>query len=697
VKYTHSDMQELIQRSLEEPLAEEDLILVNNHLAVCPECAAYRYELAVLEERLPRALQTEYPTPYISRAELAQITYQHRQRTQRARLFDRFFTLAQQAAFATAGVAMVAALAILAAQFASRNASDQPQVESTAVAAVQPESFPLPAAAPAVGSGEAYNSENFSIQIQVPQEWQMVQQDSQAEVFSGDTGFVKIATLPIQSDSLDQACAAEAASQPDLYGESPQINRVTVQEFQACLIIGDPDDETETGESELATVANALVVEDTRREPEERFWIMAADPENFKMLASSLQILPEGEEPVLAAEPPQEVQPAATATPTPLPPGLAVTAVELEPEVKVKITGTRTSIGDDECIKSELHLGEKALEWWPRDNCAVMLADGKWEIVVRLGELNPSASIDPKGQNRFKIYWPGDPDIYQWAYYPQVWAGLTLEEYAVVENEVDSPLTSGDDFRKRIPNAVFEKHAELRSPTQKQSLDEINAALEPFGYRLEAPFHRLYKNDELLKGDVTNFYPITMNASETDFLLRLEGSGSYLLTKDGLVEWDSSRSLSTWPVFAKNDLITLQAEEDNSAVNVLKNGKVIFTQALTFTIEAPVHFLQSYRGQWVLETNETVIIDGKDLREANGYSEVFGWQTLDGRPFYFFIKDGKVGLSYNGQVLPVLYEQVIHGLCCDLTAFNPEGSERMVWFYALKEGVWHYVELGKMY
>jgi hypothetical protein len=365
--------------------------------------------------------------------------------------------------------------------------------------------------------------------------------------------------------------------------------------------------------------------------------------------------------------------------------------------VQVRITGSRTSIGDEDCIKSELHVGEKALEWWPRDNCATMLPDGKWEIVVKLGELNPPASIDAKGQNRFKIYWPGDADVYQWSYYPQVWAGLTLEEYAVVESEVDSPLTSGDDFRKRIPDSVFEKHAALRSPTPKQSLDEINAALEPFGYRLEAPFHRLYKNDELLKGDVTNFYPISMNASETDFLLRLEGSGSYLLTKDGLTEWNISRSLSTWPVYAKNDLISLQAEEDNSAVNVLKNGEVIFRQALTSTVEAPVHHLQSYNGQWVLETNESVIIDGKDLRETKGYSEVFGWQTLDGRPFYFFIKDGKVGLSYNGQDLPVQYEQVIHGVCCDLTVFNPAGNERMVWFYAVKDGVWHYVELGKMY
>jgi hypothetical protein len=118
---------------------------------------------------------------------------------------------------------------------------------------------------------------------------------------------------------------------------------------------------------------------------------------------------------------------------------------------------------------------------------------------------------------------------------------------------------------------------------------------------------------------------------------------------------------------------------------------------VTLAVENPVRALRSFNGQWVLETQNTVIIDGEDIGEKPGYDEIFHWQPLNSKPFYFFVNDGKVGLSYNGQTLPVQYDQVIHGQCCEPTIFNPDGSDLMVWFYALRDGVWHYVELGRLY
>lgn len=32
--------------------------------------------------------------------------------------------------------------------------------------------------------------------------------------------------------------------------------------------------------------------------------------------------------------------------------------------------------------------------------------------------------------------------------------------------------------------------------------------------------------------------------------------------------------------------------------------------------------------------------------------------------------------------------------CCEPAAFNVAGSETMVWFHALRDGVWYYVEIG---
>jgi hypothetical protein len=698
VKFTHQEIQELFQRSLQEPLSPEQLIIVNNHMAVCPDCALYRYELSILEERLPRALAAEYPEPRISRTDMARVLYRHRERTRRSRLFGRFFSLAQQAAFATAGVALVAALAILAAYFGPRpQPASQVQGEPPALAAAPIDDLLLPSA-PAIGSGEVYNSEQFSIQIQVPVEWQLVQQDSHGEIFTGDDGFVKLATLPLPFDSLDLACAAEADSQPDLYGESPQINRVIVQDFEACLIIGDPDDNDDPpGVGELTASINALVVEDTRREPEERFWVLAADAGNFDMLASSLQIMPEEEVVAGAVEP----APEPLATPIVILPGLSITAVEVAPDVQVRLTGDWMGPGDGECIKSELHIGGQAPEWWPRDNCAALLPDGKWEIIVSLDELTPPGRIDADQQNRFKVYWAGGSQVHDWAYYPAAWAGLTLEEHAVIPAAEDSPMTSGFDFKKRIPDSITEKHAGLRELSPEQVLGDLNQALAPFGYRLEAgsQVHQLLRNDERLSEGITHFYPIALNDDGTDFALVFEDPrGNYLLQKDGMVEWDAARHLFIWPVYVGSDLIAVeQGAEGLETVNVLRSGEVVFTLAVKPSVANPVQSLQSYNGQWVLETSETVIIDGEDLRNMLEIDEIFNWQVLGDQPFFFFIKDGKVGLTYNGQVLPVQYEQVIHRQCCEPAVFNPAGNSQMVWFYALKDDIWHYVELGMLY
>jgi len=699
VKFTHQEVQELIQRSLQEPLIPEELAVVSDHLAECADCAVYRYELSLLEDRLPRALAAEYPERPVSRAQMSQILYQHRQRTQRAQIFDRYFSLFKQAALATVAVALVAGLAILIAQFGLRRQQPaQVQQEQPAMAAELPEHLPFPAAsAPATGSGEAYNSEIFSIQIQVPVEWQLVQQDPQAEVFSGDDGFVKLATLPVVVDSLDQACAAEAASQPDLYGESPQINRVVVDDFQACLIIGNPDSEAGESETEKTQTANALVVEDTRRDPEERFWVLAADAENFEALASSLQILPEEEEQVAAAEP----APEPTATPQAVSPGLTVTGVEVEDETQVRLTGGWTGLQEGECIKSELYIGGETPEWWPRDNCAVLLPDGKWEIMISLGELDPPARIDPSQQNRFKVYLPGNSQVFGWTYYPAAWAGLTLEEHTITADGLDSPLVSGMEFKKRVPAEVTARHVSLRVMEPEQFLLALNRKLQAFGYAVEASDQafRLLRADELLSDGITHFYPISVNDSGSNFVLGFEDPrGAYVLQKDGLVEWDLIRSFYTWPVYAGDALITVQSGDNSQGVlNVLKDGEVIYTTEVILSVTPPVRALWSFNGQWVLEMNETVLIEGKDLRQQREYDEIFHWQPLSDRPFYFFVEDGKVGLSYDSQVLPVQYDQVIHGQCCEPAVFNPAGNDRMVWFYALRDGVWYYVELGMLY
>ena len=97
----------------------------------------------------------------------------------------------------------------------------------------------------------------------------------------------------------------------------------------------------------------------------------------------------------------------------------------------------------------------------------------------------------------------------------------------------------------------------------------------------------------------------------------------------------------------------------------------------------------------MLEVDGTVLIDGLNLNEENGYDEVFGWRLIDGDPFYFFRKGKTIGVSYAGQTLPYSYDEVIHYQCCEPAAFNVGGNDTMVWFHALRGETYYYVEMGR--
>lgn len=131
-------------------------------------------------------------------------------------------------------------------------------------------------------------------------------------------------------------------------------------------------------------------------------------------------------------------------------------------------------------------------------------------------------------------------------------------------------------------------------------------------------------------------------------------------------------------------------------VSVQVDGQEVYRYNMAFGHAAvfPLYYLGSWDGRWAVEANGMLIVDGMIVNQELGYEEVFGCQELNGQPFYFFVEGGKTYLSYGGETLPLAYDDVFHGRCCEPAAFNVAGNEHMVWFYALREGSWHYVELG---
>jgi len=120
--------------------------------------------------------------------------------------------------------------------------------------------------------------------------------------------------------------------------------------------------------------------------------------------------------------------------------------------------------------------------------------------------------------------------------------------------------------------------------------------------------------------------------------------------------------------------------------------------------------LWAYDGHWAVETalidnqqsgNEIattaigqVAVDGKSLNDQLGYEEAFGFQTLGGKPFYFFKRQGKIEANYAGVDIALGYDEIPHYNCCSAATLNPRIYPNLVTFFGRKGDTWYYGEIG---
>jgi hypothetical protein len=120
--------------------------------------------------------------------------------------------------------------------------------------------------------------------------------------------------------------------------------------------------------------------------------------------------------------------------------------------------------------------------------------------------------------------------------------------------------------------------------------------------------------------------------------------------------------------------------------------------------------LWTYDSHWALETayvtthqtgNEIdsqatgqISMDGQLLNKQLGYQEAFGFQTMHGKPFYFFKQNEAISVSYDNVAVPLGYSEVLHYGCCSAATLNPRVAQNMVAFFARKGSTWYYVEIG---
>jgi hypothetical protein len=280
---------------------------------------------------------------------------------------------------------------------------------------------------------------------------------------------------------------------------------------------------------------------------------------------------------------------------------------------------------------------------------------------------------------------------------------MVVEEHRIVSNQWDQPYHSS--YTQHIKPDILEQRRAWREPAVGEFLNTFNTALRPFDYQL-APttkanydfyFFYLYRDDTLVKPDLTAIWPVAVTETGDDFVMMAQQfDGPTLLIHDNYVEsWNLERHALTPPVFIGDELMTVESDPEFRVFAMRCGDEIVYRFTLPVTRhDSPIKGLSSWDGHWVAEVDGQVLVDGKSLNQQLGYNEIFGWQLVNKLPFYFFKQYGRIGVSYAGQILPYQYDEIVHYAHSEAATFNTAGNDAMVWFHARNDGTWYYVEMG---
>jgi hypothetical protein len=388
-----------------------------------------------------------------------------------------------------------------------------------------------------------------------------------------------------------------------------------------------------------------------------------------------------------------------------------------------------TLVEEDGCLRVEE--GESShLIIWPYDHTVIAAEDGTLQIrdgsgvvVARVGDVvrmggGETRSLDSVTPMEIPArctgpYWIAGSQIDSSAIMPSLQsltvftaAGLTIEEHAIVSATVAVP--NRFEFLDRIPEDVLARRAAWRGFDTERRLSRLNEALAPFDCRLTAEenagwqgiFYDFYCEDREILSNLRHVWSVSVNDSGTDFAFVAENapnkSTTYLLVQKDAVhpllfpdQWNYVA-----PVYRGDQLLTVERLDDGQFA-VTQGDEVLYTyRDRGIRSDRPIKRLLVDEGDWILEARGEVLVNGESLNQRLDVDEIFHYVILQGQPLFLFERGGEVGVSYGGETLPVVYDEVIHYQCCEPAMFNVASNEHMLWFYALRDGIWHYVEMG---
>jgi hypothetical protein len=267
--------------------------------------------------------------------------------------------------------------------------------------------------------------------------------------------------------------------------------------------------------------------------------------------------------------------------------------------------------------------------------------------------------------------------------------GLTLRIWS-------TSYSGANEIRGQI-NAQYPKYF--------KGVEDWNKVIAPYGYRMESVDPdkvNIYQGEKLFKEglDLSQFQIVK---GQNDFaLILVEKNSCVLFRKSGITPYDCDQHYWTNPVFIGDRLVTLEQDHADGGRHALVrvDGEPVFSYASALPdSEIPMAGeLAEWQGKWLFLANNTLIVDGEIMNPQLGYGEIFDWQLYHDKPVFFFERDGRYGLSYDGVELPNTWEYIFHIGCCGYQIgpfqYGLGTDNRMLVFTAWEDGVYKTIEIS---
>lgn len=220
-------------------------------------------------------------------------------------------------------------------------------------------------------------------------------------------------------------------------------------------------------------------------------------------------------------------------------------------------------------------------------------------------------------------------------------------------------------------------------------------SIKELGYELNNM--QLYRDGRILFDLVTHVSDIYTFSTDsgliTAFIVEIDlGRENYLIQNDLISRLGDYAIYTSAPVLYQGELLWTRMYSDRLEVKK-SNGKIIYTLTSPWD-DNHYPMFRTWNGHWILEVDNFVVQDGEILNQKLGFEEMFDWGLVKDQPVYFFRRGSSFGISYDGQVLPLQYEDVRHGLCCGPAVDNPAIDSNSIRFFGKRNDIWYYVVMN---